>query len=96
MAQCVKMTYSNWTHHPCTRNGKYEHEGKAYCKIHHPPSIAEKNAARDKRWEEERRAADKARLNAAYETVAEDLGVTVKQLKATPDIKPDEEVSDDE
>jgi hypothetical protein len=36
---------------PCGKNAKYEHEGKWFCKIHHPPTVAEKNKARNERWE---------------------------------------------
>ena len=29
---------------PCQNYGKYEHDGKLYCKAHHPPTVDAKNA----------------------------------------------------
>lgn len=33
--------------HRCGVTAKYEHKGHWYCKTHHPPTVAEKRAARD-------------------------------------------------
>jgi hypothetical protein len=35
----------------CGRGAKYEHDGKWYCKTHHPPTVDAKNAARNAAWQ---------------------------------------------
>ena len=41
----------------CGLGAKYEHEGKAYCKTHHPPTVRAKrdakNAAFNSKWEQQ-------------------------------------------
>ena len=44
-----------WTNsYPCPRNGTLEHDGKWWCKQHHPPSVSarseERRAERSKKW----------------------------------------------
>jgi hypothetical protein len=48
--KCQGQVWQGYHHHPCGNSAKYEHEGRHYCKTHHPPAIAEKRAARDARW----------------------------------------------
>ena len=36
----------------CRLTGKLEHDGKMWCAIHHPPTVAAKKAARDAAWQE--------------------------------------------
>ena len=33
---------------PCQNYGKHEHDGKLYCWLHHPPTIAAKNAEKER------------------------------------------------
>ena len=57
--QCVKRVWSQYHDYPCGKNATLEHEGKWYCKTHHPPTVAAKDAARDAKWRAESAARDK-------------------------------------
>lgn len=37
----------------CSRNGKYEHEGKWYCSQHYPPHVKERAEKRSQKWNAE-------------------------------------------
>jgi hypothetical protein len=39
-SRCCKRVWREWDSVQCDRAGKYEHEGKKYCKQHHPETIA--------------------------------------------------------
>lgn len=51
--KCVKQVYAvgSFRGHPCGRNATYEHDGKHYCKTHHPPTIQAQGKARKKAFE---------------------------------------------
>jgi len=53
-----------WGTHRYTKCGKtaaHEHEGKWYCKTHHPPTVKAKREARNARWKAESDDKDSAR-----------------------------------
>lgn len=76
MSNTVTCSGSVWDRnsyrgYPCSKPGKYEYNGKMYCKSHHPPSREEKNKAFNerisaeidlKRQERLKAEADKAEL----------------------------------
>lgn len=84
--KCVKVMWGGVAAVSCGRSGKYEHEGKWYCKQHHPPTLKAKDEARREKWRQEvedRRNADEARMKlerelelkaAAYDRLVEWLG----------------------
>jgi hypothetical protein len=59
---CCKRVYVNGSFrgHQCSSAGSLEHDGKHYCKKHHPPTVAEKDMARaalyDEKWKVKRDA----------------------------------------
>ncbi len=67
-AKCVgrKWPKDCMTSVQCNKTARYEHNGKPYCGTHYPPNVEAKRAERDKRWDEEREARNKA--TAAYLT----------------------------
>ena len=40
--QCVGHVWSNYRYKRCEKGAAYEHEGKMYCKTHHPPTVEAK------------------------------------------------------
>ncbi len=50
---CEGEVWSGYSYHSCGKKAKHEHEGKWYCKTHHPPTVEAKDKARDERWEKE-------------------------------------------
>lgn len=42
--------------HGCAKNGTLEHEGKWYCKLHHPPTVKAKSDARMEAYRDRVRA----------------------------------------
>lgn len=51
-----------WRHSPpCQNYGKHEHDGKLYCKAHHPPTVAAKNAEKERLRKNKFEADEKAR-----------------------------------
>lgn len=54
---------------PCKCSGLYEHEGKLWCRKHHPPTASETAKVRDgvwdAKWERERKARQKSEARAA-------------------------------
>jgi uncharacterized Zn finger protein (UPF0148 family) len=57
---CGWVSYGDWGRsRQCTKTGAYEHDGKHYCKTHHPPSVKERDKKRldewNAKWEEERK-----------------------------------------
>lgn len=50
---CVGKIWDEHRHYSCGKKAKYEHEGKWYCKTHHPPTVQAKNDARNERWRKE-------------------------------------------
>lgn len=49
---------------PCTKTGRHKHEGKWYCKLHHPPTVQAKRAASRDRWNAKWAAQAQARVEA--------------------------------
>lgn len=47
-----------WRSYPCGKNASMEHEGKHYCKTHHPPTVQAKrdasHAKRKAQWDAQR------------------------------------------
>lgn len=35
----------------CMNNGKHEHGGKWWCKMHHPPTVDAKRKERERKWD---------------------------------------------
>ena len=40
----------------CMNNGKHEHGGKWWCKVHHPPTVKVKREERERKWDEKHQA----------------------------------------
>ena len=60
---CAKDVYrGRFSSSPCARTAKVERNGKHYCGIHDPVSVAEKRAKRDAEWRAEE---EEDRQNAA-------------------------------
>lgn len=57
---CESVLRDGWRTVQCDRAGKYEHEGKKYCKQHHPDTIAAVNKARTDKLEEHFKRGEKA------------------------------------
>lgn len=53
--------------HPCQKKGTLQHDGRWYCKTHHPPTVAAKKAARHAAWEAEFKAKQDAMAAARAE-----------------------------
>lgn len=51
---CCEQVHRGYWHSPCLKTAAYEHEGKWYCTIHHPPTVIAKNDARSAKWNAER------------------------------------------
>lgn len=45
--KCSAKIYSGFYAHQCNNTGKYEHNGKHFCKTHNPLSVQEKKSLRD-------------------------------------------------
>jgi hypothetical protein len=64
--QCVGQVFGagNYFGRMCGRTAKYEHNGKWYCKMHHPPTVKqkqdEKRAAFEREWAAQRAANKRA------------------------------------
>ena len=61
--KCEGKIWGHTKYLPCSKTARYEHEGRWYCKRHHPPTVQEKLDARHKKWEED----SKSRLQAVKE-----------------------------
>ena len=48
---CEGRVWTGLRYCPCDKIGRQEHDGKWYCKRHHPPTVAAKEAARKEKWE---------------------------------------------
>jgi hypothetical protein len=51
---CVGRIWDGYSSYSCGKKAKYEHEGKWYCKTHHPPTVQAKTDARNEKYEKER------------------------------------------
>ena len=83
MNKCVGSVYDTYTRRsmPHGVNAKYEHEGKWYCGTHHPPKVQKRQEKSHMAWEAKHAIKKEYALANAYALVAEDLGITVAQLK---------------
>jgi hypothetical protein len=65
---CGKVSPAgSWRSYPCGKNASMEHEGKHYCKTHHPPTVKAKADARTAKWRAEWDALDEAKEKARAE-----------------------------
>jgi hypothetical protein len=61
--KCEGKVWCHTKYLPCGKTARHEHEGRWYCKRHHPPTVQAKLDARNKKWEED----SKSRLQAVKE-----------------------------
>ena len=47
--KCSERVFRGYRYYPCSRLGRYEHEGKFYCKQHYPPNVAARKAEQQKK-----------------------------------------------
>lgn len=61
--KCAGRTYDNISRlfGRCQHNGSLEHDGKMWCKTHHPPTVKSKEEALRAKWAEEARIRSEAR-----------------------------------
>ena len=89
-----------WRNYTCGKNASMEHEGKHYCKTHHPPTVRAKreasNAKLRAKWEAQRvreqaardAAAEQKRRADAYDQLVErvkELEGALKQISEIED-----------
>ncbi len=48
---CQGRVWNGWSHASCLNGASMEHEGKYYCKTHHPPTVEAKRKARNEKWQ---------------------------------------------
>lgn len=68
---CCGRIHSNFRFYECGKTAKFDREGKHYCGMHDPVTIAEKQAIKDAAWRSDMAARDtatKARLDKQAET----------------------------
>lgn len=53
--KCCANAWKGWLcgNQPCGKSALHEHDGKWYCKKHHPPSVRAKEEARRAKWNAE-------------------------------------------
>lgn len=51
--RCCENVFDGWHHHPCSRKGVIERDGKWYCKQHDPEAVKARRAASDAKWNRE-------------------------------------------
>lgn len=59
--KCVGRTYNGYRFLMCGVGAKHEHNGKWYCKTHHPPTVEQKRAEKQAKYEREYEARELAR-----------------------------------
>ena len=50
---CIGRVWGGFSPYSCGKKAKHEHEGKWYCKTHHPPTVQAKKEARIERREKQ-------------------------------------------
>ncbi len=72
-------------------SAKYEHEGKWYCKTHHPPTVKAKANEESCKWRAERNAEDAARAKGAAIRKAEQrvLKVAMETAESSEELELD-------
>jgi hypothetical protein len=63
---CAGAIWTGYHRKLCGLSAKHEHDGKWYCKTHHPPTVAAKTAARDAEYR--RRFDERERILKAAES----------------------------
>ena len=99
--KCEGKIWGHTKYLPCGKTARHEHEGRWYCKRHHPPTVQAKLDARNKKfeedWESRLQAAKEAnearaemqRKAAAYDGLIAQRDVLLEALKvARPYINP--------
>lgn len=61
---CSGSVWDNHWSYPCGKSANYEHDGKFYCKTHHPPTVKAKREAQNVKWEAESREQRERRASA--------------------------------
>lgn len=51
--RCKAQVWSGYQAYPCNKTAKYEHEGRWYCKKHHPPTVEAKRIAKNEKLDRE-------------------------------------------
>ena len=59
--KCVGHTYNGYRFLMCGVGAKHEHNGKWYCKTHHPPTVEQKRAEKQAKYDREYAARELAR-----------------------------------
>jgi hypothetical protein len=49
--KCEGVLFGRYGNNQCAKNAAYEHEGKWFCKTHHPPTREAKSEARTADWQ---------------------------------------------
>lgn len=87
----VRDRDARWpTYLPCSKRGTLEHDGKRWCKTHHPPTRAAKSEAKEAawraKWNADRRAFEQKARDAAdipkFRDLAKRAAELVEHLKA--------------
>lgn len=74
------MVGNGFNRYPCQNKGRFEHDGRKYCKIHHPITVKKRVAAREKEYL-------KRRLDRLVELHAHELLEALKAVTALADLK---------
>ena len=51
--KCQGRIFSDYRTYTCGNKAGHEHEGRWFCKMHHPPTIKEKQAVKTAKWNAE-------------------------------------------
>lgn len=51
--KCQGQVFGHYRMHLCGKKAGHEHEGRWFCKTHHPPTIKEKRAVHAAKWDAE-------------------------------------------
>ena len=99
--KCEGKVWGHTKYLPCGKTARYEHEGRWYCKRHHPPTVQAKLDARNKKFEEDWKSrlqaeteanearAEMQRKAAAYDGLIAQRDALLEALKlARPYINP--------
>ena len=70
--RCSGRVWRDYSDFPCRSAGTLEHDGKWYCKKHHPPTVKEYERERNRRWEAKWADQDKVRAAAKREQALKD------------------------
>ena len=70
--QCRGLVWREYTHTRCRCTGTLEHEGKWYCKKHHPPTVEAEKTAKQERWRAEWAEDERKRKAAKREQALKD------------------------